>query len=171
MAEAIAGPHRGLLVDWRAVFWAALIAGTLFLALNLLVVPPLMDSSFWIGVRLVASIALGTDVLAPPATFHGGALAACIATHYLLAFLMTASIAIVVHLGGLFVGIVGGAILGLCFYFIDYYTFSYFFPQFFALKHWSVIASHVVFGAVAGGLYEALERDDYERAQGEIGGN
>ena len=168
MSEAVARPD-GLLVDWKAVFWAGLASGTVFLLLNLFVVPPLMEGKLWISVRLVASIFMGQEILAPPATLDGGALIACIVTHYLLAFLMTAVIALVVHLGGLATGILGGAILGFAFYFIDYYSFTYFFPQFFAIKHWSVIASHVVFGAVAGGLYEWLESDAYELAQGEFG--
>lgn len=168
MSEAIARPS-GLLVDWKAVFWAGLVAGTVFLLLNLFVVPPLMGGKLWISVRLVASILMGQEILAPPATFDAGALVACIVTHYVLAMLMTAAIAVVVHLGGLTTGIVGGALLGLAFYFISYYSFTYFFPQFFAIKHWSVIASHVVFGAVAGGLYESLEREAYELAQGELG--
>jgi hypothetical protein len=69
-------------VDWRAVFWAGLVAGTLFLLVNLFVVPRLMEGSFWISVRLVASILLGSDILAPPATAHTGALVAAIAEVY-----------------------------------------------------------------------------------------
>jgi len=141
-----------------------------FLLLDLFVVPALMGSSFWISARLTASIVLGQQILAPPATFDGMALLAAILVHYFLALLMTGLIALVVHRGGLTTGIIGGAVLGLAFYYINYYTLSYFWPQFFAMKHGSVIASHVIFGALAGGLYELLEGDWYEVAQGEHGG-
>jgi hypothetical protein len=150
------------LVDWKAVMWAGLVAGTVFLLVNLFVVPRIMGGSFWISTRLVGSIVLGESVLAPPATFHGGALAAAIAAHYVLALAMAAVIAIVVHRGGLVSGIIGGSLLGLAFYFIDYYTLSYFFPQFWAMKHASVLASHVLFGALAGGIYELLEDQIFE---------
>jgi len=150
------------LVDWKAVMWAGLVAGTVFLLVNLFIVPRIMGGSFWISTRLVGSIVLGESVLAPPATFHGGALAAAIAVHYVLALAMAAIIAIVVHRGGLVSGIIGGALLGLAFYFIDYYTLSYFFPQFWAMKHSSVLASHVLFGALAGGIYELLEDQIFE---------
>lgn len=149
-------------VDWKAVLWAGLIAGTVFLLVNLFVVPPIMGGNFWISTRLVASVLLGQDVLAPPATFHAGALLAAILVHYVLALAMAAIIAFVVHRGGLVGGVVGGALLGLAFYFIDYYTFSYFFPQFFAMRHWAVVASHVLFGALAGGVYELLEDQIFE---------
>ena len=167
MQEVAASPDKGLLVDWQAAFRASGIAGTVFLLLDLFVVPALMGSNFWISVRLTASIALGQQVLAPPATFNGAALFAAVLVHYFLALLMTGIIALVVHRGGLMNGIIGGAILGLAFYFINYYTLTFFWPQFFAMKHGSVIAAHVIFGALAGGLYEWLESDWYEVAQGE----
>ena len=68
----------GLLVDWRAVWMAWLIAGTVYLVLDLVVVPAVVGGSFWISVRLVASLLLGNEVLAPPASFHGPALLAAI---------------------------------------------------------------------------------------------
>lgn len=167
MAGATQLDGKALLVDWRAVLRAGLLAGTAFLLLNLFVVPAIMGGSFWISTRLVASILLGQEVLAPPATFHGPSLVAAVVIQYVLALLATAAIAYVIHRGGLILGIVGGAILGLAFYFINYYSLTLFFPQFFAIKDVSVIGSHVIFGALAGGLYEWLEADEYEIAQGE----
>jgi hypothetical protein len=143
-------------IDWKAVLWAGVTAGTVFLLVNLFVVPRIMGGSFWISARLVGSMLLGEGVLAPPATFHAGALAAAMAVHYTLALALAAIIAFVVHRGGLIGGVLGGAVLGGAFYFINYYTLSYFFPQFFALRHGSVLASHVLFGALAGGVYELL---------------
>jgi len=171
MAGNAASIRMRQVVDWRAVFWAGLAAGTVFLLVNLFVVPALMEGRFWISVRLVASILLGSDILAPPATAHAGALMAAIAVHYVLAMAMTAVIAYVVHRGGLIGGILGGAILGLSFYFINYYTLSYFYPQFFAMKHWSVLASHALFGALAGGVYELLEDQIFEADFAPAGGN
>jgi hypothetical protein len=171
MVEVAAHVQTRKLVDWRAAFQAGLIAGTVFLLVNLFVVPALMEGRFWISVRLVASIILGRDILAPPATAHAGALVAAMVVHYVLALAMSAVIAYVVHRGGLIGGILVGALLGLAFYFIDYYTFSYFFPQFFAMNHWSVVASHVLFGALAGGVYELLEDQIFETDVSSAGAN
>jgi ABC-type cobalamin transport system permease subunit len=156
------GVMRRKVIDWKAVLWAGLVAGTVFLLANLFAVPRIMGGSFWISVRLVGSMLLGEGVLAPPATFHAGALVAAIAVHYTLALVLAAVIAFVVHRGGLIGGVLGGAVLGAAFYFINYYTLSYFFPQFFALRHGSVLASHILFGALAGGIYELLEDQIYE---------
>jgi hypothetical protein len=171
MTEQVERLDDGMLVDWQAVFRAAMIAGTVYLLLNLFVAPAIMGGSFWISVRLVASMVLGQQILAPPATFDALALVTGIVVHYALALLMTGLIAIVVHRGGLATGVLGGAALGLAFYYIAYYSLTYFFPQFFAMKDSSVIVSHVIFGALAGGLYEWLESDWYEIAQGENGGS
>jgi hypothetical protein len=165
MTDATRSPGVRTLVDWPAVFWAAIIAGAAFLILNLVVVPAVMGGSFWITVRLVASLGLGQEVLAPPATANAAALTVAVLVHFALALAMSAVIAFVIHRGGLIGGVLGGAVLGAAFYFINYYTFSYFAPQFFVMRHWSVIASHVLFGALAGGTYEFLEDQIFETDQ------
>ncbi len=104
---------------------AALVAGTVALLWNFFVVPALLKTTPWVAVRLAGSILLGKGVLAPPATAHMGALVAAIATHYVLALVMTAIIAYVVHRGGLMGGILIGGLLGLSFFCIDYYSLTY----------------------------------------------
>jgi hypothetical protein len=162
MADALTEVRIRKVVDLKAVVTAALVAGTVALLCNYFVVPALLDVSSWVAVRLSGSILLGKGVLAPPATAHIGALVAGVFVHYVLALLMTLVIAYVVHRGGLLGGVLIGGLLGLAFFCIDYYTLTYFLPQFFALQHWSVVASHVLFGAVAGGMYELLEDQIFE---------
>ena len=162
MAETLARARIRKVVDLKAVVTAALVAGTVAILCNFFLVPALLNTTPWVSIRMAASVLMGTDVLAPPATFHGGALAAAIVTHYALALVMTLIIAYVVHRGGLLGGVLIGALLGLAFYSIDYYTLTYFMPQFFALQHWSVVATHILFGAVAGGTYELFEDQIFE---------
>ena len=162
MDEGLTEVRVRKLVDWKAVLMATLIAGTVALLWNFFVVPALLKTTPWVAVRLAGSILLGKGVLAPPATAHVGALLAAIATHYVLAGVMTAIIAFVVHRGGLLGGILIGGLLGLSFYCIDYYSLTYFMPQFFAIQHWSVVLGHILFGMVAGGTYELLEDQIFE---------
>ncbi|MEO8308956.1 MAG: hypothetical protein ABI616_13040 [Pseudomonadota bacterium] len=150
------------LVDWKAILLATLVAGTIALLWNFFVVPALLKTTPWVAVRLTGSILLGKGVLAPPATAHIGALIAAIATHYVLALVMTAIIAFVIHRGGLVGGILIGGLLGLSFYCIDYYSLTFFMPQFFAIQHWSLVVGHILFGAIAGGTYELFEDQIFE---------
>jgi hypothetical protein len=92
------------------------------------------------------------------------ALVCALLVHFTLAILMALAIAFVLHRWGLITGVLGGAVFGLVFFGINYYTLTYFFPHFFAMAHWSVVLVHVVFGALAGGVYEWLETEPYERA-------
>jgi hypothetical protein len=153
-------------VDWPAALWAGVIAGIVSFVLYLFFVPAVVGAgNAWVVVRLLGSILLGTSVLAPPATFDAAALVAALVVHFGLAILMALAIAFVLHRWGLITGVLGGAAFGLVFFGINYYTLTYFFPHFFAMAHWSVVLVHVVFGAVAGGVYEWLETEPYERVR------
>ena len=118
----------------------------------------------WVVIRLFASIILGESILAPPSTFSLSALSVSIITNFVLSIGFTFLIAFVFHRWGLLVGILGGAIFGLGIYLVNFYSLSYFFPWFFALSSWPFVAIHIIFGAVAGGIYELLEVEEFEPA-------
>ena len=150
-------PRMRQLVDWRAACWSGLIAGAISLLVNFFITPVLIGGNVWVVVRLFASIVLGDQVLAPPATFDLSALLVALITHFVLSVLYAMLIAYIVHRGGLITGIIGGALLGLALYSINFYTLTFFFPWFFAMRNGVFIAAHLLFGALAGGIYEALE--------------
>lgn len=144
-------------VDWRAAVQASTIAGIFFLILNLAFMKFTFGANGWVLIRLLASLVLNKAILAPPATFDATALLVALITHFALSLVFGLLIAYIVHRGGLIVGIVGGAILGLALYAINFYTLTVFFPWFFALHTWVMVMTHIIFGALAGGVYEALE--------------
>ncbi len=144
-------------VDWSASIWAGLLAGSIFLILNVLITPLAIGGNGWVMVRLIASIPLGESVLAPPASFDLKALLVALVTHYVLAVVFSMILAYIFHRGGMLTGILGGALFGLCLYLINVYTLTYVFPWFFAIRGWAFMLTHVLFGAVAGGIYEGLE--------------
>lgn len=145
------------LVDWSAAIWAGLAGGAVFFLMNLFVTPAIVGGNAWVQVRLLASIVMGPQVLAPPASFDAGALAAALVSNFALAIVFALLVAWVLHRWGLIVGIVGGALLGLALYLVVFYSLTRFFPQFFAMSGRGYLFSHLVFGAVVGGVYEALE--------------
>lgn len=154
-------PRMRQLVDWSSAIWAGFIGGTVFLIVNLLLSPILLGGNAWVQIRLMASIVMGPEILAPPATFDAGALVAALVCHYALSVGFALLVAYVIHRGGLILGIIGGAVLGLFLYVINFYTLTYFFPQFFPMRGGAMLLSHLFFGAVVGGLYEALEVEEF----------
>ena len=159
MTQTSAGMRQ--VVDWRAALWAGLIAGIIFLIFNLFITPALAGGNAWVVIRLLASVFLGESILAPPATFDLNALIVALVTHFALSIGFALTLAFLIHRWGLAVGIIGGALFGLALYSINFYTLTYFFPWFYAMRSWAVVVSHIVFGAAAGGIYEALEVEAY----------
>ncbi len=148
-------------VDWRAAVWAGLVAGALFLVILLVAYPLLAGGTAWTILRFIGAILLGDKVLPPPNSFHLAAVITGLIVHFALSVGFAAVLAFVVHRFGILIGIVGGAAFGLALYLINFYSLSAFFPWFFSIRSWPFLVGHLLFGAVVGGLYEALEVERY----------
>ena len=151
-----ARPGFRQLVDWRAAFIAGLVAGLAFFVLQSALTARLLGSP-WVFPRMTAAMVLGRGVLPPPATFDAAVVAVAFGVHMLLALAYSALIAFVLHRWGLLVGVVGGTLLGLALYVVNYWTLAGLFPWFLDLKSGVALVPHLVFGALAGGVYELLE--------------
>lgn len=154
------------LVDWRAAAWSGLVAGTVFLAINWIAIPRMLGMDGGVMVRYFASTVLGAEVLDPQRDLSTAAVGAALGSHFVLSFAAAALLAIIIHRYGLVVGILGGALFGLALYVINIYTLTYFLPWFFALEGKPFMLAHVVFGAFAGGAYEALEVERFVDEEG-----
>ena len=144
-------------VTWRAVLISGVVAGTLFLLTDVLLAPRLLQVDAALLLRYFAALVLGSKVLTQTGS---DMLIVGIVVHYVLSLVFALLIAIVVHRWGLLVGIIGGAVLGLAIYSINLYTLTVVFPWFFAINSTLVLISHVIFGAVAGGIYELFDHYD-----------
>ncbi len=151
------------LVDWSASVWAGLVAGTAFLLFNVVVTPLVEGGNAWIILRLFASPLLGQEVLSPPAT--NDPWISVVGTVIILGCSVPFSmvLALIIHRWGSMVGILGGAVFGLVLYCINFYTLTFFVPWFFAMRSFSMAISHLLFGAVAGWIYESLEVEEFIR--------
>lgn len=144
-------------IDTRATLIAALVGGTVFLLVNVILTPIELEVDATLILRYIAALVMGSDVLTEDQTYT---LFVGVALHYLLSLLFTIVIAVVVHRWGLLVGVVGGAILGLALYGINLYTMTAFFEWFFAINSNVLLLSHVLFGATVGGVYELFDHYD-----------
>ena len=145
-------------VTWRAIPFAGLAAGTAHLLVNLILSPIMLDVQPTLIMRYIGSLVLGQGVLTnntDPVPLILG-----IIVHYVLSILFTLLIAIVVHRWGLMVGVIGGALLGLAIYAINYYAMTVVWDWMFAIDSPVMAFAHLIFGAVAGGVYETYDHFD-----------
>lgn len=144
------------ILDWRAATIAGLVAGTLFL-LVMMITTAVQGDSVWLVFRFFSALILGSEVLLGLTTFSFATFIVGLLVHYVLAMSFTYLLTFVLHKWGLWVGILGGALFGLGLYVINFYLLTLVFDWFFALRSTTFLIIHVLFGAVAGGVYEALE--------------
>jgi hypothetical protein len=147
-------------VDWIAAVWAGLLSATLFMLISV-AIPWLLLGDPGLHLRLIASLALGPSVI--PSDGEAGVLVPLlgVAILLILSVLFACVVAFVVHREGWILSAMGGALLGLVLYVINFWTMSLLFPWLFTLRNWMLLLGHVVFGAVVGAVYELLEVERY----------
>jgi hypothetical protein len=148
-------------MDWKAAVIAGLVAGAVFLLVLLIAYPLATGGTPWTIFRFIGAMVLGEAVLPPPTTFDGGVVVTAVLIHFTLSILYTLILAFIVHRWGMLISILGGALFGLALYLINFFTFTMFFAWFYPARAWPFSLVHILFGAVAGGIYELLEKDVY----------
>ena len=152
------------MMDWRAAIIAGILAGVVFVLFNMWLASHYLGNAN-LPLQLSAAVVLGPSVLPPAVGLGGSVYAAGFIVHMLLAIAFACLVAFCLHRWGILVGIVGGALFGLALYAINYYSVADAFPWLSPLRGWIMALSHVIFGAIAGGVYEALERDRFEHVR------
>jgi uncharacterized membrane protein YagU involved in acid resistance len=143
-------------LDWQAALWAGLIAGVVFMMMEMILVATAGGGSAWGPPRMIAAILMGQEVLPPPATFDLGIFATAMAIHFALSVIYALVLAWIVSRWHLSTGLAlaTGAVFGLVIYLVNFYPVaSALFPWFAMARNWISILVHVVFGASAAWVY------------------
>lgn len=150
-------PRRSMeqLVDWRAAVIAGLVAGLVFLLVQMIGQAMIVGGSVWLFPRYVAAMVMGESVLLGDASL--AVILVGLLVHFVLALIFGLILAAIIHEWELLVGIIVGALFGLALYAINYYTMNRFFPWFYPIRNWLDITAHILFGLTAGAVYELLE--------------
>jgi hypothetical protein len=145
-----------VIADWRAAIWAGVIAGVVFLVLEMLMVPIFLGGSPWDPPRMMAAIVLGETVLPipgqPPALPNAGVLAAAMGVHFVLSIIYALTLAALLARVPPSAAIAVGIGFGITLYIVNFYGFTALFPWFAMGRNVITIAAHVVFGAVLGAM-------------------
>ncbi|MDQ6890723.1 MAG: hypothetical protein M3Z56_10660 [Bacteroidota bacterium] len=133
----------------KSGIYAGLIAGMVFMILEMLMVKVFMGGSPWGPPRMIAAIGMGKGVLPPPPTFDFTIVMVAMVIHFILAILFAFIIALIVTKTNTVTAIIIGMIAGLLLYFINFYGFTALFPWFAMARNWVTIFTHIMFGLTA----------------------
>jgi uncharacterized membrane protein YagU involved in acid resistance len=148
--------------DWSAAAWAGVIAGIVFMMLEMGMVRLFMGESPWAPPRMIAAMALGKEVLPPPDTyapFDMKIMMMAMLIHFPLSIAYGLAVGWLVHrldwVGGLLIG----ALFGIAIYVGNFYLVApVMFPWFQMAQTWISALAHTIFGVVAGGGYVAIRK-------------
>ena len=152
-------------IDWSSAIWSGIIAGAVFMMLEMVMVPLFIGGSPWGPPRMIAAIGMGKGVLPPPDTFALVPMMVAMAIHFLLAIVLAVLLALFVNRVELGMAALAGTIFGLAVYLINFYGFTALFPWFEMARNWVSIFAHIMFGAVAALSYKWLENRKSQEAK------
>lgn len=143
--------------DWHAAVWAGIIAGLLFIMLEMFMVEVFTEGTLWQPLRMIGAIVLGEEVLPPPATFSMPIMVSALILHFVLSVVYACALAWLIKGHHTLTSVVLiGAVFGLAVYLINFYMFTDWFPWFMQARNWITVLSHILFGSAAGWVYMKL---------------
>jgi len=147
---------------WKAGAWAGVIAGLVFLMLEMVLVWMAQGQSPFGPPHMMAAMVLGKEVLPPPDTwapFDPKIMMMAMMIHFPVSIAYGLLGAWLVHRFDWAAGLMIGAALGLAIYIVNFYMIApVAFPWFEMGRNWVGAFSHLMFGAVLAGAYIALRR-------------
>lgn len=136
----------------RAALLSGLLAGAVYLALQLVITSLIPGDNVWVPTRVIAAILLGEDILQPAGAnvlFDIGVILAAVVLHFTFSVFFASLIGVAVRKVDVGAALMIGGLSGLVIYFINYYGFTALFPWFEMSRNWVSIISHLSFGIVA----------------------
>lgn len=146
-------------LDWKSAMWAGLIAGAIFLLMEMVLITLTGMGSPWGPPRMMAAMVLGQDVLPPPATFDFEIVMVAMMVHFALSIIYAFILGWIISRRHMAVSaaIGVGAAFGLFMYLVNFYGFApVLFPWFTEARTWVSLVSHVIYGLVLGWSYSRM---------------
>lgn len=152
-------------VSAKAAIIAGLVAGAVFMMLEMALVWLVEGQSPWAPPRMIAAMIMGPGVLPPPAGFDAAIFVVAMAVHMLLSVVLgfVLGFAISRWRMGPAAAVIAGTAFGLLIYAVNFYGFTAVFPWFAMARGPVSIFAHAMFGLVLGWVYRALDRHGTER--------
>lgn len=163
VSKSDARPHAAepSRLDWKAASWAGVIAGLVFVLVEMMLVWLVQGMSPWGPPRMMAAMVLGPGILPPPADFSAVAMATAMVIHLPLSIAYGLVLGLAVHRLRMGAALLAGAAFGLlAVYAINFYVIAPMaFSWFVEARNWISALSHVVFGMMLAASYVALRKN------------
>jgi hypothetical protein len=145
-------------LNWKAAISAGLIAGLIFMVLEMILVGTIGGGSPWGPPRMIAAIAMGSEVLPPPASFDLGMFVVAMMVHFALSILLGIVFAAIAEAARWRTAAASafGLVFGLLIYLVHFYGMTALFPWFAMARGAISIFAHAAFGLVLGYAYRRL---------------
>lgn len=150
------------ITNWKAGVWAGLIAGVIFIVLDMIMVRMFMGERPWAPPPIIAAMLLAQGVLPgydSPPSFDVGIMVTALAIHFVLSVVYGLIVAWLVHRFDWGGGLLIGAAFGLAIYIINAYVIAPIaFAWFTLAQNWISAFAHIVFGLIAAVAYIGLRK-------------
>ena len=155
-------------IDWKAAVWAGIIAGVVFMMLEMVLVQLFGEGNMWGPPRMIAAIVMGREVLPPPAIFDSGVFAAATVVHFVLSLIYAFIFAWIVSRWQMAMtgATISGLVFGLVIYAVNFYGFTVVFPWFAEARNSITIVAHAIFGLTLGVIYGAAGAEKQPQSYG-----
>ncbi|MBX7501684.1 hypothetical protein K3181_09540 [Qipengyuania sp. YG27] len=129
-----------------------LVAGLIFVLVEMILVPTVGGGSAFGPPRMIAAIAMGEEVLPPPATFDAGIFTVGMLVHFALSAVLGVIFALFINrFQRVFAAKIGaGLVFGLLVYLVNFYGLTALYPWFEMARNAITIVAHLIFGGVLG---------------------
>ncbi len=150
-------------INLKAAIVAGIIAGVVFMMLEMVLVGTVGGQSPWGPPQMIAAMAMGKGVLPPPAAFDPVIMAVAMMIHLVLSILLGVVLGWVISHWrlSLVAAIVAGIGFGLLVYFLNFYVMTAVFPWFAMARGGISIFAHAAFGLVLGWAYSAIAKPNH----------
>ena len=159
-------PERRRITRWIKGAWTGLIAGTLFLGVQMLLAAIFSQGGIWDALRLSASVALGSGAVATSVPFTIRILLIGLLVHFLLSIWYAVVLGMIIRNLKPATAALLGAGFGLVLYFVHFYGLTHFYPWIVSARSWIAVAGHLVFGLSAAWIYSHLHMRELAREAG-----
>ena len=147
---------RKRIARWGQGAVAGVIAGALFMAVEMFLMEASGRGNIWDPVRLSASITLGNRAVATSTPFTFDIFFIGMLMHFVLSIWYAVVLGLSIRKLKPAAAVLVGAGFGLLMYWFHFYGLTAFYPWVASWRNWIVVVTHLVFGMSAAWIYSQL---------------